>query len=528
MIRLLKILVADDENLIRKGIIAILRRALDADIEYLEAGDGIEALSTYNEHKPGIVITDIRMPRMSGLELIGKITENGNPPCFIILSGYAEFEYARTAISMGVREYILKPVNKQELITVTEKFVKMIAESEQQARMESARGEANEKVARALKQELFIELLNCGSADETGGLLKKLSELGVNFKCPLLSGVIVQYRVNDENKSFIDFAVKNILDELISQETGFDCVFNVQYESGRLAAVMEGNEREVLMNAVKALLSKACSLIYRHLNTEAFAGIGEIVYGSQSVFKSFRSALMAANYKIFSPGISIAAFSELRLGTSSRPVRFEDLAESLENMNSAGIAARFDSLLQQAPSVSLLQAAEQSYSGLVDTIRGNMVRYNFARTDCSIAPAPFYMLWSLTQLKMEVIRYTEQVQECACEAGIDVSNKKLIVDVLRYVKENAAKDINLNSVAEHFSRTPAYMSALFKKGAGEGFNLYLTGIRMDMAKVMLADSSIPIGEVGSLCGYPNPKYFSVVFKKMFGMSPAAYRQNYLV
>lgn len=522
-----RILVADDESVIRKGIIAILKRALDANIEFLEASDGIEALELCNEQRPQIVITDIRMPRLNGLEFIQSVAGTRYMPDFIILSGYADFEYAKSAISLGVKEYILKPINKQELITITDRYVKKITGEKQRIQLESERDDANERVAKALRQELAVSLLNCSSANEARGILEKLAELNVNFHKQLSACVMVQYRVDDKNKEYIDFAVKNILDELVGQETRFDYVFTLQYDSGRLVVIFEGREHESMLTAAKQVLGKACSLIYRHLDTEVFAGIGEVVYGSAFIFKSFESACKTANFKLYGLGRNVLAYSEIALGEVSPPTRFDDLTRSLENMNSAEIAARFESLIQLTPSLNALSAVEQSYARLAETIGSQMAKYNFARTDSSLAPIPFFRLWSFTQLKQKVMQYAEHVQECACEASIDVSNKKLIVEVLRYVKENAAKDINLNIVAEHFSRTPAYMSALFKKGAGEGFNIYLTNIRMDMAKEMLADSSIPIGEVSSLCGYLNPKYFSVVFKKTVGVGPGAYRQNCL-
>lgn len=522
-----KVLVADDESVIRKGIIAILKRALDANIEFLEAGDGIEALALCKEQLPQIVITDIRMPRLNGLEFIRNISETGHSPNFIILSGYADFEYAKSAISLGVKEYVLKPINKQELITIVDRYVRKITSEEQRMQLESARDDANEMVAKALKHELAYSLLNCSSADEARGILDKLAELNVNFHKQLSVCVMVQYRVDDENKSYIDFAVKNILDELIGQETRLDYIFTTQYDSGMIAAIFEGRERESMLTAAKQVLGKACSLIYRHLDTEVFAGVGDVVYGSAFIFKSFQSACKTANFKLYGLGRNVLAYSEIAFGEVCQAARFEDVTRSLENMSSAGIIARFENLIQLTPSLNALSVVEQSYVRLVETIGSQMVKYNFTRTEGSIAPVPFFKLWSFTQLKQEVIKYVEQVQKCACEAGIEVSNKKLIVEVLHYVKENTAKDINLNIVAEHFSRTPAYMSVLFKKGTGEGFNLYLTRIRMDMAKEMLADSSISIGEISGLCGYFNSKYFSVVFKKMVGVSPAAYRQNCL-
>ena len=187
----------------------------------------------------------------------------------------------------------------------------------------------------------------------------------------------------------------------------------------------------------------------------------------------------------------------------------------------------FEKLITLPPSLQSLSAVGKSYTQLIKSVDRQLGKYNSTGIKSVVQPPPFYELWSFLQMKQEIIRYLNQVCEIACEAKIDVPNKKLVVDVLQYVKENAAGDINLNIVAERFGRTSAYMSVLFKKGTGMGFNEYITNIRMNMAKQMLEDTSIPISEVSSLCGYLNPKYFSVAFKNVFGMSPAAYRQNSL-
>lgn len=523
-----KILVADDEDVIRKGIITILKRELDTDICYLEAENGIEALTLCKEHSPQLAITDIRMPFCDGLNFIKSVTETGHPPTFIILSGYADFEYAKMAIKLGVKEYILKPIKKQELVTLVEGYVKNLTDESQRINEKFDREHDNKKVAETLKQKLLKYLLDCIDADEAKKYLGELSDLGVCFNKKFLLSAMIQYQVDEENKDYIDFAVKNITDEVLMQETRMDYLLTVEYDSGRIVAIFEGLKRESILLSAKQALSKVCSLIRKYLSVDVFTGIGDVIYGSTLLHKSFKSACEAVNFKLYGTGKNVQLFSEIVICTKYEPVNFNELIQPLENIKSAQIVTVFEKLNNLPPSLQALSAIEQSYTQLIKTIDDELIKYNSVnKTESVVKPPLFFRVWSFQQLKQEVIKYLKQVHEFACEARIEVPNKKLIVEVFQYVKENASSDINLNMVAEYFDRTPAYMSALFKKGTGIGFSEYITNIRMNMAKQILKDTSIPIGEVSGLCGYLNSKYFSVVFKNTFGESPVSYRQNHL-
>lgn len=522
-----KILVADDEDVIRKGIIAILRRALGPEICYLEAENGIEAFKLCKEHSPQLVITDIRMPFCDGLNFIKNVTENGHAPAFIILSGHADFEYAKSAIKLGVKEYILKPIKKQELIALVEGYVKQLTIEKQRITEKFARDNETRKAAEKLKQKLLKALLDCTREEEAEKNLGELSDLGVGFNNRLMLCAVLQYGINEGNREYMDFAVENIADEVLLQEKRLNYRITVQYDSGRLVALFEGLEREAMLLAAGQALTRVCGLVRKYLGVEVFAGIGEVVYGSVLLHKAFESAGEALKFKLYGTGAVVQVFSQIPAGGKGEPLDFDGLIKTLEEMNIAEILNHFTGLMNLSPSLQALSAIEKSYSQLVETVEGQLAGYNSDKMESIIRPPEFFNLWSFSQLKQEVIKYLRQVQERACAASIGVPNKKLVVEVLRYVKNNASKDINLNTVAEHFDRTAAYMSALFKKGTGQGFNEYLTGIRMEMAKEMLANTGIPIGEVSSLCGYLNPKYFSVLFKKIVGESPAAYRQKSL-
>lgn len=522
-----KILVADDEDVIRKGIITILKRELQEEVCFYEAENGIEALKICNEQYPQLAITDIRMPFCDGLNFIKNVIETGHAPTFIILSGYADFEYAKTAIKLGVKEYVLKPIKKQELVTMVDGYIKSLQSEKQRIDEKFLRESENKKVAENVKQKLLKSLLTCENTEEAKKIQEELYDLGVRFNKSLLLSGVIQFQVNEENKEYIDFAVKNIADEVLSQDAGSTFLLSVQYDPGRILVLLEGVKREALLLAAKNILSKVCSLVRKYLHIDIFAGVGDVVFGPTILYKSFRSACDATGFKLYGTARNVQLFSEFPFGLRYEQKDVSSLVQPLEAIKPAEVVNVFEQLINLSPSLQALSVIESCYAQLIKTVEGQLKKYNSSKTENLIKPPAFFELWSFLQLKQEIVRYLDQVHEIACDAKIDVPNKKLIVDVLEYVKKNATSDINLNIVAEKFDRTSAYMSALFKKGTGMGFNDYITSIRMDLAKRLLADSTIPIGEVSGLCGYLNSKYFSVVFKNTFGMSPANYRQNTL-
>ncbi len=520
-----KILVADDEDLIRKGIITILRRELDPDITYFEAENGIEALKLCKEHSPQLVITDIRMPFCDGLSFIKNIKEVGNSPTFIILSGYADFEYAKSAIKLGVKEYMLKPINKAELVTIVDGYVKKLKTQKKLINENLFRENENKKIAENMKRKLLKNLLTCNNTDNVNELLNQLNDLGISFNKKLLLSAVIRYQVNDGNKDYIDFAVKNIVDEVLAKEANPDFIMTVQYDSGKIVAVFEDVNRETMLLLVKQALTKVSNLIEKYLFVDVFVGVGDVVYGENLLYKSFSLACAAVNYRLYNLSKKVQLFSETPVSLTYEPIDFSKIIKSIENINCSEIITEFEKQLSLPPSLQAISVIEQSYNKLICTIEHHFRNYIESNTENIPKPTPFFDIWSFLQFKQVIIKYLGQVQEFALKSKTDVVNRKLVVEVLQYVKENAASDINLNIVADKFDRTPAYMSTLFKKGTGMGFNEYVTSIRMEMAKRMLKDTSIPVSQVSSLCGYVNPKYFSVVFKGTFGKSPASYRQD---
>lgn len=522
---MIKILIADDENLIREGIISILKRSLTADVTYLEADNGISALKICQEQFPQIVICDIRMPCCNGLEFIKKVKQNGNSPTFIIISGYADFEYAKSALKLGVKEYVLKPIQKQQFITMVNSYVDQIIKNSKAAHEEHNDYHTSKEAMKTIKRRLLLELLDRNDAKSAEKSRKELEGLGVCLQSNFALSCVIQYKIDKSNEDYIDAAVENILQEIFAQEKWPDTLLIEQYSPGQTVAIFECAESEILLNNIKPICVKAIQTIRKFLNIEIFIGVGDAVCGSAHLHESFVHACQSANCKLYGAAAHIQIYSKTSGDAKCEPICFDDLIQPLENINRTEILNRFAGLMKLSPTVQAMTVVEESYCNLVKAIHEQIMKYNYDNSQDLPQPLPFNCLWSFSQLTQEITKYIDQAKNIAGTTKFDVPNKKLIFDVLQYIEKNLENDINLNIVAEYFSHTPSYMSSLFKKGVGMGFNEYLTKMRIKKAKDMLINTNIPVNEISKICGYYNPKYFAVTFKKVLGKSPTNFRQD---
>ncbi|QAT48995.1 response regulator [Caproiciproducens sp. NJN-50] len=520
---MITILIADDEELIRKGLISILTKAIKTDVTYLEAENGLEALKICREQYPEIIVSDIRMPFCSGLKFIEKVKGFGYSPTFIIISGYSEFEYAKQAIKCGVKEYVLKPIQKKQFVRLIKSCIDEIMKKKAAMHDEFVNTRTNVKTIKAIRKKLLIDLLNCN--DE-----KKIHDINniETYEFSLDRGFslccVIQYKIDKGNLDYIDLAIINIIEEILGRENLLRNATIETYSNGQIVLVFEECNQETMLNSIVSAISKAFHLIEIYLKIDVFAGIGDIQFGSNRLYKSFCHACEAANCKLYQLGNSIQRYAK-ESSAEDDSLHFETTLLSPDDLDPVEIIHLFDPIIRRTPSIQSVNAVEKSYRNLMETVREQFGKYGAGADQDLPEPTPFCNYWSFIQMKHGMESYLTQVRALINKSSSDGPNNKLIQCMIQYIRDSAFDDINLNSVASHFSYTPAYISFLFKKQIGVGFNEFVTKTKMEMAKNMLKNTEIPIGEISRLCGYGNSKYFATSFKKSFGMSPSVFRQN---
>lgn len=514
------ILIADDESVIRKGIISILKRELTEPVAFYEADNGLTALDICKKNTPHLVITDIRMPYCNGLDFIQKLRQQQHAAEIIILSGYEDFTYAKKAISLGVKEYILKPVNKSEFLSIVQKRVNHLREQQKQNLAESAQSLVNRTMAKQHQWNLYKELLTATSPDAASAALIKLEQAAVFFTSPLYQCCLLDYCVNKQNKDYIDIAVQNIASEILETKRQPPCFF-VPLHTGRAAFIFCGDTPDDLQKQTLYISQTIGFSIQKALNILLYIGIGNITHSTNRLYESYQQADIATLYKLYCNSPFTKEFDAIPTSSPADKI----LSSFTTTLSFQNQYHHFSLYRNNAPSKNTLQNLRQEYDALVQFLQAQDTAIFSRKTIKTSLLQPISQFWNFSSLLQSIEAILQNTFTKKTEPD-DNSNPKLLASIVSYVKENATKDINLNIVAAHFNKTPSYISSLFKKSTGNGFNDYITNERVKIAKSLLSTSNIAIYQVAGLCGYPNAKYFSVVFKKMTGETPAEYRLNF--
>lgn len=516
-----KILIADDERFIRQGIISILKRNIAEELECVEAGNGEEALRTARESKFNLIITDICMPGCDGLEFIKRLKAENDDTTVIILSGYENFEYARKAILLGVKEYIIKPIKKQEFIQTIQSHIDDIKWQKEKTTEEIINKIEQNRMIEQLRCDFLMGLLKCPTSEEARIYLKRLQDIGMNFGSRLYICTAVQYKVNDSNAEYIDFAVKNILDEYLPMQSQDEFVVNIAYTRGMVVTIFEGSRQEELREEKVKLFRRAVRLIKEYFKTRVYVGIGDVAYDSVHLHRSLRQALLAANYKIYEEGDAVCSYEKLKPGPPLPEQNFVRKLKHTWNEDTFWLQSELQQILEHGKTRTVLLQLEKEYEMIQQYIKAQLLSQKNER-DYQDKFKEFYECWSFFEVVRELRDNIKLLKEQGAEERSH--NPALMKQILRFVDEHITEELDLNVIAEKFDRTSSYISALFKK-QGEGFSTYLTRERVGIAKKLLKDRNIPIQEVSELCGYSNSKYFSVVFKKVTGVTPREYREK---
>lgn len=531
-----KLLVIDDEKIIRQGLKAIIERANIKYSEIYEASDGREGLDLIGKYQPDIVITDIRMPYLDGLELIDQVHKNGlKRPVFIIISGYDDFNYAKRAIKYGVKEYLLKPIVKEEFIQLLNNITRELDDNTKRHEAELVKSMQSKVGVELLKEKYFNSLVTGTYYDEKA-VLQQLLQLGVGFIADRFRVLVAEYHFEDQEsfKAFDEmdrFALKQDIDESMA---GFIKGFWSFYDPSLRLIVLLDNPESFLMDAhIKKICDQITRILNRQRKADTFFGVSSSATGIANIQKSYNEALNLVLYKIIREPGGIASSKEFDEDNGKyppNPVNFLKLTSEIELGMKKTVSNLLDEYLQQ------LNAALGPIAKLVDFYNEfNKYMYNYF-TEKGIDFAMVFepgeddfrdldWFWSIDQLKAYLKSYLSKISDIISTYKSASPDRKIIEQVIRYLRENFDKDINLNIIANHFGKNNSYLSVLFKKETGQNFVDYLTMIRMEKAKELLAENRFKIQEIAGKVGYPNAKHFCMVFKKTIGISPTQYREG---
>jgi len=511
-------IVVDDEPIVRRGLISLIPK-LDPDWSVVgEAKNGFEALELVKREMPDLVITDIRMPRMNGLDLLSALKEY--PVHVVILSGYGFFEYAQTAIKFGAFDYLLKPVKPPEIMSLLHRLKEK--RQDQASAAEPARSPLN--FSKWWKDWLM-------ETEETQGYADKLKEQ-LPAGSEEMQIVAVEIDRFDEligeeqwgDRRLVEFAVRNVIEDLVADKS-----------EPRLLPLFTNGSRLLYLCIGQSCGPDAAEWLVREVGRWVKISISIGLSGKTRRFEElpalYRQATDALRDKwIRGDGIvcrheDSASFAKEAQGYPAqldealcRDVRAGDREKALAGLEAFLRQVKRDNLSY----ASFQRFALQLLSSVYRIVYENRID-DWVRTGISQPHDLFRREFAMDEYRRFMTEWIGAIID-SLEWKHKQKNNRTIERAVEYIRSHYAKDISLEDVALHAGMSGSYFSSFFKQETGDNFIDYLTRLRIDKAKSLMMDAELRLYEISQLVGYQDVKYFSRLFKRHVGATPAEYRQ----
>lgn len=528
---MLKVIIADDEE----RVCRLVQVLADWDALGMEvagtASNGLEALDLVEQLRPDILITDIRMPGCYGLELIQHAKKILPHLEIVIISGYAHFEYAQSAIKHGVGDYLLKPIQKGELMATLQKLGdRCRARQAADAGAQVLHQYSQEDLFR-LQNRLVLDLAERRLKDPSAQLLEQ--EYRFSVGPGLLQIMLLKLDYDLEQFSPASVGViwekaRKIFEPLL-QPVCHGMVFYVQDAWGGAVLNYSPEQREALRGRLREGLNQMVAQQALFGPVECSLGLSMPTDRPEELPQCFWEANDAICQRLLEgsgrllegrPAPSSLAEKKLleRYGRS-----VELLMDTLEQLQARQAAQQLEESAMEVPGVrgrellELVHSAGKLFALRVcgEDVRQETEHFEKQCLQCSRASDLFACL---RQFQSRLLERTLQRRERESQRPIRVAKQ--------YVQSHYSQNITLEDVCAATGFSVSYFSALFKKETGEGFAKYLTRVRMERAKELLQETNLPVSEICSQVGCGDLKHFNQTFKKVTSLSPGQYRKLY--
>lgn len=531
-----KIVIVDDEPEQVEGIKNVINWE---QYELTIAGtaeNGAKGLALIEKLMPEIVIVDIKMPVMGGLEMLEEVKKRGIKLQSIILSGYDDFCFAQKAIALQTSNYLLKPCRPEQILQSVLRAKNLISEEKRKSAVFKDYQDLIRENLPVLKEKFLTDLLK-GELSDRAAIEQKMGRYGLAFSgfaaeyCVVLFGCHWWPAGEQPGPGKTDEYLLLAVQELIKQGLTPELRCELLSEGERvvvLAEVTDGIYREIL----PLKLGQIKEEIEEHYDLDVTVGIGGPVSPLAAVWRSYQQAAAALETGFFSGEQQVIFYDPQMLTGRKFLYPFQEVKKvllSLETGDEKAVQAAVEKffrvlVLDGKPGKREMQQLSLT---LVSNIFQFCFDHNIELEQNSADILNFFdqigQAGTLQQLK-EIIGLflTGIVRRLAAER----ERNKIVQFALDYIKENYRHNINLPMIAEQVNYSPSYLSFLFKQETGQNFVDYLNHYRIEQAKKLLRDTEAKNYEIAYQVGYQDEKYFYQIFKKYTGLTASQYRESF--
>jgi Response regulator containing CheY-like receiver domain and AraC-type DNA-binding domain len=526
---ILKVMLVDDEFLIRD----LLKKRIDWDEIGMaiagEAANPREALELVDEIMPDIIIADICMPFMDGIEFSRLVIEKHPHIRVVILTGYDEFEYAKRSFKAGISDFILKPINKEEITKAIIKLKeKIIAERIHEEEHNRLRKQLEENLP-YLREKLFNELLRGDFISDE--IMTKLSyfKIEVNHDMNNYQIILIEVVKTDSEEGQILIELQCI--ELVRDYFKDNKLVNVFLDNSRKIVVLCNDSGIDVPGCCETIQS----MINNHLKYPVCIGIGSQSCGLENIKISYKEAGEALNYKVVAGNNQVIHYSDITFTNVSEWHFQFNHYEKLNFYVKAGLIEKAEGLMDELfegfsyfPG-NHLDKVKLAANDILSACMHALTELGIQTSDMigsEVYPYEFIV-------KMDTLPEIKDFLKCwILNAVTKVKNVKakktntIIEHIKEHIHQNLQEpDLSMSNIAKHFYLSPSHLSRLFKQETTETFVEYLTRVRMEKAIELLKNTDMKVYQICEKVGITDPHYFSIVFKKSTGMSVNDFKKN---
>lgn len=500
-----RVLIADDEKIERAGIRFLLKQ-IGQEFESFEAVNGKEALEWLEQNRADILITDVKMPFMNGIELLEQTAKQYPDMKKVIFSGYGEFEYARQAMRFGVEEYILKPVDPEEFKRVMEKIA---------ADLDSEKKEESRKAAEGtfFKEYILNSVVNGVGAEEIGRRAKDC------YALDFLDGY-KRLMLLETDSDFFGGRQKELSDEIYRRIGRRFDYLNLNPQQSMLFFTEEGGDWKEIGRQINGLLEN-----YLNAGQKSYVAVSSGLKGREQLGERCQELELLMENRFY--------------GLESRVYMAENEAERVQD-----VRLDDDTLMKQI--------RQDIRTKDILSLREHCGRlfHNYGKNTGFSQIYVKFMFSSLLKLlyealpdksekelddEMELLYHAADLEEIqkilekniglleqGIQSGVPGIHRE-VEDVKRYIYGHYGEELSIDLLAEQVYMAPSYLSTVFKKETGQNLSKFIKACRMEKAREMLEDTHEKIVGISEKVGYPNVSYFCQSFREYFGVSPQKYR-----
>jgi two-component system response regulator YesN len=532
-----RVMIVDDEAVVRNG----LKNTINWNEHGFELiGDyanGREAWDAVELHRPELVISDISMPFMDGLELAGLISAQFPYIKMIILTGYDEFEYAQQAIRLKISDFILKPITAQEIRLLLDR-IRAEMDEEKQRREDLSRLNSQLEQSLPLLKERFLERLVAVGLKET-----EAAERFAYFNLPPVSPLYLVMVVDiddfgdrelhsyEHDAEFLRFAAFDIFQETLA--SGDVLTFRTREE--RMVAIICGEDTESLLyERVFSLAEDVRYHVEKYLNFTVTIGIGRACANVEQLPISYKSALSVLDYRFLLGKNRVLSIMDIEGKPSNvMPLSLEwdrklaaavktGAVQDAHRLIEMGVAELKAALV---PVEACMLQMQKVVLSLMNSIQELAISQQEPSIEQQIKLMNVFRFKTLDEIEVWLKEVVSAVISTITDNRNYLTNMQ-IHRAVEYIDSNYANEkMSLQDLCRHVLMSTSYFSLVFKQHTGVTFIEYLTGVRVAKAKELLHSSNLKLYEIAELVGYKDPNYFSILFKKHTGITPKDYRDK---